>query len=324
MFGLALWPSQAVEISLALMHLLADWVRARKLEPAKVLTVDHGLVAGSRKHAGAVEAAAKSLGLDCAILVWKGTKPNADIEAAAREARYRLMGDWCRTNQIEALFVAHTEDDQAETFLLRLARGSGLDGLSAMRAIAPYPAPGFAGLSLVRPLLGFTRTELRALLTARNIARYDDPMNHDPRFARVRLRAILPMLEQAGLSARRIAAGAKHLARAREALEQGTADLIARTTRAEGRRLLIDAAALVAAPRELGLRALADLLMKVGGQPYRPRFEQLELLFDALAAGRFAARTLHGCRLGAAPKRLTVFGSRTVVLAMEPARNRQP
>jgi len=319
-----LWPG-AVAVSgggdsLALMHLLADWAAAGKRATPKILTVDHGLTAGSNKRANEVKAQAKKLGLACDVLVWKGAKPKSDIEAAAREARYRLTGQWCRENGIAYLYVAHSQDDQAETFLLRLARGSGLDGLSAMSAVARYPVEGFSGLSLVRPLLDSARTDLRRFLKARGIAWHEDPMNTDTRFARVRLRAIWPELEKAGLTTARIAAGARHLGRAREALEGQMEQLLRSATRQEGPRVLIDGAMLIAAPRELGLRALASLLKTVGGQAYRPRFEQLEALFDSLADGRFAARTLHGCRLGPAPRRLATFGSGTLVLEKEGGR----
>lgn len=319
-----LWPG-AVAVSgggdsIALMHLLADWARARKLDAPKILTVDHGLTTGSKKRASDVKAQAKKLNLACETLVWKGNKPKSDLEAAAREARYRLMGEWCRANAISFLYVAHSQDDQAETFLLRLARGSGLDGLSAMRDVAPFPLERFSDLSLVRPLLGTTRDGLRGFLKARAIEWHEDPMNADPRFARVRFRVIRSALEEAGLTTARIAAAARHLARAREVLERDTALLLDTVTRRDGARILIDGQALASAPRELGLRALAHLLKQAGGQTYRPRFEQLESLFDSLSAGRFAARTLHGCRLGIAPKRLAIFGSGTLLLEKEPGR----
>ena len=110
-----LWPG-AIAVSgggdsLALMYLIADWAKARKCEPPKVLTVDHGLSAGSRKRANEVKARAEKNGLACEVLVWKGTKPKSDIEAAAREARYRLMGEWCHANGIAYLYLAHSEDD---------------------------------------------------------------------------------------------------------------------------------------------------------------------------------------------------------------------
>ena len=163
--------------SLALMHLLADWAKARKLKAPVVLTVDHGLRKTSAKDARQVAAWAKAAGLPVHVLTWRGAKPKSGIEAAAREARYRLMGDWLRSTSISSLYVGHTLDDQAETFLLRLARGSGLDGLCAMRRLAPWPVAGFCELSVARPLLGVTRAELRAYLKARGQAWLDDPMN---------------------------------------------------------------------------------------------------------------------------------------------------
>ena len=139
------------------MHLLRDWANRAHLVPAVVLTIDHGLQSKSATNARKVLRWAKALGLRAHLLCWEGVKPKADIEAEARQARYRLMGEWCRTHGIATLYVGHTRDDQAETFLLRLARGSGLDGLAAMRVISPYPVPGFEELRLVRPLIDFER-----------------------------------------------------------------------------------------------------------------------------------------------------------------------
>lgn len=306
--------------SLALMVLAAEWARARKLAAPAVLTVDHGLRPGSRKLAQEVKSLAQAMGLAGEILVWKGAKPASDIEAAARQARYRLMGAWCRKNNMPYLYLAHTEDDLAETFFLRLARGSGLDGLSAMSPVAPYPVAGFQTLSLVRPLLGFARKDLRRFLDARKISWHEDPMNADPRFARAKIRAVWPQLEKAGLTTERVAAGARHLRRAREALEYQTAQLLKSAAQRRDHRILLDREILLSAPREIGLRGLAELLKEVGGQAYRPRFAKLESLLDSLRSGRFAARTLHGCRLGAAPRRLAVFGARTLVLEKEVGR----
>lgn len=319
-----LWPG-AVGVSgggdsLALMLLLAQWAKTQGHEPPKILSVDHRLSPQSKVWAERVKAEATRFGLECHVLVWTGTKPKSDIEAKAREARYRLMGDWCRSHGIFCLYLAHTEEDQAETFLLRLARGSGLDGLSAMSPVGRYPAEGFPELSLVRPLLGFTRAELRQFLKARRVAWHEDPMNADPRFARVRFRALLPQLEKAGLTPSRIAQAARHLARARDTLEGETTLLIERATRAGDGHLLLDAAALRTAPREVGLRALAELLRQTGSKAYRPRFERLESLFDSLFSPRFKGRTLHGCHLSPAPVRHRAFGSATLLLEKEPGR----
>jgi tRNA(Ile)-lysidine synthase len=323
-------PTKAVAVSggsdsLALMHLLAAHARAARRAPPVVLTVDHGLRSGSSKDAAKVLAWARALGLPAHRLSWRGDKPQKGIEAAAREARYGLMGTWLKKKGIATLFVAHTQDDQAETFLLRLARGSGLDGLAAMRAHAPWPVPGFEDLSVARPLLGFGRAELRAWLAARGQDWLDDPMNDDPRFDRVKFRRAAALLAEAGLSATRIADAAAHLARAREALEAATEAVLLRACRAgrDGEGIFLDPQALVAAPRELGLRALARLLMQVGDKPYRPRFQSLERLFGNIAGGTLSGGiTLHGCRIAPARARQWIFGPQTLVIAPENSRRR--
>ena len=294
--------------SLALMHLLARFACGRGLPRPVVLTVDHGLRETSAGDAKAVTAWAKKAGLKAHVLAWRGKKPKSGIEAAGREARYRLMGAFMAGHGIATLFVGHTEDDQAETFLLRLARGSGLDGLAAMRAHAPWPVEGFAGLSVARPLLGISRRALREYLASLDQDWLEDPMNQDLSFDRVKLRQARDALENAGLSAARIAAAAGHLARARDSLETVTEAVLERAVRQTERGLLLDPTVLAAAPRELGLRALASVLMAVSGQPYRPRFDSLERLLDLLAsAGPRASATLHGCHVGRAPKQFAPF-----------------
>ncbi len=323
--GGAPWPG-AVAVSggadsLALMVLLAEWACRAGKPPPVVLTVDHGLQPGSAAVARAVLESAAAAGLEAHCLLWRGAKPKSDLEAEARAARYRLMGNWCRRHGLGALYVAHTMEDQAETFLLRLARGSGLDGLAAMRTVAPFPEPGFAGLSVVRPLLAMARADLRTLLSMRDVVWNEDPMNQDPRFARVRMRAAWPAMEAAGLSARRIADAAAHLARARTALEAETAAFLAEHGRFEAGRALLDGAALVAAPREIGLRVLAAVLGRTAGAAYRPRFERLERLYAAILTGDVGkGRTLQGCRIGLAPKRHAAFGPATLMVVREPAR----
>lgn len=320
------WPG-AVAVSgggdsLALMLLLADWAKAHGKAPPIVLTVDHGLSPDSPKLARAVVAEARAAGLAAHILKWRGEKPKSDIEAAARAARYRLLAGWCAKHRLHGLYVAHTCEDQAETFLLRLARGSGLDGLAAMQPLAPCPVAGFETVSVVRPLLGAHRADLRSFLAARGVAWSEDPMNADPRFARVRLRAAWPAFEAAGLSAGRIADAARHLARARQALEAATAGFLAAHAHFEGTLALLDVEALAAVPREIGLRVLAELLGRVAGAAYRPRFERLERLYEAILAGDGRkGRTLAGCRIAAAPKRHAHFGRSTFMIAREPPRS---
>jgi tRNA(Ile)-lysidine synthase len=322
----AAWPG-AVAVSgggdsVALMLLLAAYAKQAKLPAPVVLTVDHGLRPDSAKDAKTVARIAADAGLKAHVLAFKGAVPKSDIEAEARGARYRLMGEWLVANKIDALYVAHTIEDQAETFLLRLARGSGLDGLSAMRAVAHYPLAGFPALRVVRPLLEFPRAALRDYLKLKKQNWLEDPMNADPRFARSRIRASWPQLEALGLTASRVADAAEHLGRAREALEGMTDALLARAAKFEAEGALLDSVRLKMAPREVGLRALAAVLSRISGEAYRPRFGRLERLFDSIRDGTLAGgATLHGCIVAPAQRTLSAFGTGTLAVTREKPRS---
>jgi tRNA(Ile)-lysidine synthase len=322
------WPG-AVAVSgggdsVALMLLLGRWAKVAKIALPVVLVVDHGLRKGAAEDARKVVHFAAAAGLKAHILRWRGTKPTSDIESAARDARYRLMGAWCRKHSARGLYLAHTLEDQAETFLLRLARGSGIDGLSAMKSVAPLPLRESEGVLLVRPLLGIARARLREFLAAQGHTWIEDPMNADPRFARVRIRAAWPTFEGIGLSPARIAAAASHLARAREALDRDTRELLADGCRFEGGVALLDASRLISAPREVGLRTLARVLMEVSANDYRPRFERMQRLFTRICAGELRSGcTLHGCRIAPAKETVAVFGAGTVIVAPENRKSRR-
>jgi tRNA(Ile)-lysidine synthase len=256
------------------------------------------------------------------VLAAAAPPPVADIEAAARKLRYRLIGAFCRKKKLAAVYVAHTRDDQAETILMRLARGSGVDGLAGMRALAPYPDKDFAPIAVVRPLLGLERRALRDLLLTRKQTWIEDPMNANARFARVRVRLAWPQLIQLGLTPERLAETAVHLTRAREALEVVSQAVLVRASRHCRAGFAIDPTALKVAPPELGLRALAKLLMAVSRNPYRPRFDRLSALLTAITENSLGGgRTLHGCRIGPAPKAAQLFGPGTLLLEAEKGRS---
>lgn len=303
------------------MLLLQDWASRQPHPLPVVLTVDHGLRPSGAKEAEQVRKLARAAGLSAHVLAWKNAKPAADIEAEARAARYSVMGRWCAEHQFSALYVAHTLEDQAETFLLRLARGSGLDGLAAMQAISPLPVPEFSQIKLVRPLLDISKEELRAFLTSRQIAWTEDPMNADTRFSRARMRAAWPQLCELGLFPQRIADAARHLARARLALEELTNGFLHRGVRFGGGGAALDPLRLKMLPREVGLRALAAVLSRVSGEAYRPRFESLERLFDSIVSGLLdGGATLHGCIVAPAAAADRVFGSATLTIQREAPR----
>lgn len=324
----SLWPA-AVAVSgggdsLALMLLLRDYARDQGLDAPVVLTVDHALRPASRREALATARWAKAAGLVCHILTRKGPPPAADIEAVARQARYQLIGDWAGRHRVATVFLAHTLDDQAETFLIRLLRGSGVDGLSAMRPVSAFPLAGYGGLRVARPLLRQTRDDLRGFLTGCGQSWHDDPMNEDDRFTRVKLRQAWPMLEGLGFQRDRLADTADHLARARDALEAATDALEAAAVQPLADRLLLDRAQLAAAPAELGLRLLARLLMRVSAQDYRPRFERLNRLYLAIVSGDLqTGRTLHGCKIAPAPRRLAKKSTNLLQISAEPGDRRR-
>ena len=196
------YPNAALAVSggpdsMALMHLAVRWLNLKGRKPASiaVLTVDHGLRPEAAEEAAFVATRAAGLGFAHATLAWAGQKPKTGIQAAAREARYGLMTAYCREHGIGCLVTAHTEDDQAETFLMRLRRGSGLDGLAAMAAVSDR-----GGVTIVRPLLGLSKARLTAYLRSLGVPFASDPSNSNASFERVRLRHAMKALAAAGIA----------------------------------------------------------------------------------------------------------------------------
>jgi tRNA(Ile)-lysidine synthase len=279
--------------SMALALLAAGWA-ARRRGAIIALTVDHGLRPEAAAEARQVGRWLRARGIAHRILRWQppaGALPGG-LQAAARAARYGLLTDWCRRHGALHLASAHQREDQAETLLLRLARGSGLDGLAAMAPVAER-----AGVRLIRPLLPIARARLRATLAGARQSWIDDPSNDDPAHARIRIRRLLPALAGEGLEAARLAATAAHLGRARAAIDDAVAALLAAAAGIyPAGYARLDAAAMAAAPAEVSLRALARCLMAIGGRDYAPRLDRLERLHGRLCAGALGGGvTLAGC-----------------------------
>lgn len=306
---LAAFPHVALAVSggpdsVALMRLAASWRASRKAPALSVLCVDHGLRSGSREEAEQVGRLASALGLRHAILTWEHERlPAAGLQERARIARYDLMAAYCHAHNIPALVTAHTLDDQAETFLMRLGRGSGLDGLAAI------PERGeWAGIVVLRPLLEVPKARLLTTLETAGVASVSDPSNADPRFERARLRKSAGALAALGLTPEAIALSAKRLRRARAALDAATRDFLGRHCRmSEAGYALADAAALAAAPEEIALRALARMIEAVGGSGERVRLAKLEALLAALKRQPGKAHTLGRCRIEPIGDRLGIF-----------------
>ncbi|HEX6978708.1 MAG TPA: tRNA lysidine(34) synthetase TilS [Alphaproteobacteria bacterium] len=285
--------------SLALALLAAGFARTNAIA-LEALIVDHRLRPESSREARQVARWLKQAGIACRILTWKrAARPSANRQAAAREARYALLRDHCRRRKIRHLLLAHHRDDQAETFLLRALRGSGVDGLAGM-APARVLAADFV---LLRPLLDIPKARLVATLRKRGQDWIEDPSNSDPSYARVRVRQALRLLAgedgaQQAVLATHLAQTARNLARARAALHTAAYDALrAAATLHPAGFAWLDPAPLRQVADETALRALARLLMAIGGQDLPPRLERLERLWERLAAGLATPHSLHRCSL---------------------------
>ncbi len=278
--------------SLALMLLAARW-RAELADGPRlvVFSVDHGLRPEAAGEVAMVGAAAARLGLAFRPLKATGFAPSADIEAAARTMRYRLLFEAARAEGAGVIMTAHHADDQAETLLLRLARGSGVYGLAAMAAESERD-----GLRLARPLLLMRRADLVRIVADAGLSPAADPHNADRRFARARLRSLMPALATEGLDTPTLAATAARLRRAAAAIDD-YADRVLRAATVDATGALrLDAGLYAREPEETRLRVLARILRAVGGADYTPRLDSLMPLAALLTEGEgpVPARTLAG------------------------------
>lgn len=285
--------------SLAMLHLMAEAAgpAGRALQ---VVTVDHGLRPEAAEEAAVVAGICAGLGLPHRVLVWDhGGHIEGNLMQAARRARYRLMADWAVAAGIGDIALAHTTDDQAETFLMGLAREAGLDGLTGMSGSFAEGVVRFH-----RPFLRQTRADLRGYLARRGVTWIDDPSNDNDRFTRVRARRALGALKPLGITVDRLAAVIDHLAMAQGvvtgAVAQAGRDLV--TERAGG--LMFDACALWACDPEVARRLLVAMVRWIGGADHPPRAAKIAALTAGLRAGREA--TLGGCRFRQKAGRVSV------------------
>ena len=260
--------------STALLLMAAEWAKRRGKTRIEAATVDHGLRPESANEAKAVGEICARLGVGHRVLHWKGVKPTSRLQELAREARYRLLVDHAKAIGADAVMTAHHADDQAETVLFRLLRGSGLAGLRGMDLMTTRD-----GMTIARPLIGLKKRDLIAFATSRGAPFIDDPSNSDPRFARTRMRALLARLGEEGLDAEAL----DRLARRARETEQALAHLTAEVEAQVGSEGAIDARALFAAPIAIAHRILARRIAETGGSDAtRIGLEKIETLATAL------------------------------------------
>jgi tRNA(Ile)-lysidine synthase len=295
--------------STALLLMVAEWAARRRTKRIAAATVDHGLRPESAAEAQSVADLCERLDVPHAILLWTGAKPSTRLQERAREARYRLLAEHARAIGADTIVTAHHADDQAETVLFRLMRGSGVAGLRGMETMSRRD-----GVSIARPLLGVEKSALIAFVKARGAAFIEDPSNAELRFARPRLRALIAGLAGEGLDAEGLARLARRAAEADEALARTAAEVEARL----GAHGPIDARALFEAPIAIVQRILARRIAAAGRRDLsRIGLEKIEALALRLQDASLEGRALKA-NVGGAVVRLTAAGK--LEFSPEPAR----
>lgn len=294
--------------SMALLTLLADWRKrapgVSALPQIVVVTVDHQLRPEAADEARLVGRVAGQYEFVHQVLTWDAPKPSTGIMEAAREERYRLLLEFAESRacgdeheRTIAIVTAHHQDDQAETVLMRLARGSGVKGLSGMNA--DQALGKHSAVRLVRPFLEIPKVRLEATVRQKDVPVVDDPSNIDPRYERPRLRAAEAALNEAGIGAAALATTARRMRDAEDAINFAVGQLTDQldVVRHSGVFVSVDRRALCAAPRLLKQRMLEKLIDEVRGLSEPATLAEVERLVDTIASLDRGRRTLAGTEI---------------------------
>ena len=266
--------------SVALLLALCKIIPAKNL---KAVTVDHGLRTEAASEAVWVSQLCLTMGVDHNTLKANNLVLGPNLQARARDVRYSLLAKWGQN--CDVICLGHSQTDVAETFLMRLSRGSGVDGLASMASGWDHQ-----NLSWARPFLGLSREELRQYLKANNQAWCDDPSNDDLKYKRVQIRQSQIQLDQLGLSTSRLAKTANRMSDVREALTFALKNIRPQLMRNDLGDVLLDRVKLAEIPTEFSERIMAEALCWVGQQSYRPRNLSLRRVIVTKIT-----RSLHGC-----------------------------
>jgi len=280
--------------SMALALLAEEWARTEGVD-LLALSVDHCLRPQSASEVKQVATWLGKYGISCNTLRWDGPHPTSGIQQAARDARYRLMTAHCQQRGITSLLLGHQMEDQAETMLMRLSKGSGLEGLAAMRDIS-----GWQDLKLLRPLLGVTRDQLRQFLMARGQEWIDDPSNDNLDFTRTQVGTILAGLQDLpGSDLETISLSVGRLARASRALDQLTSERFDALCEVSPFGFVRFPDVMITdCPEEMALRLLSKALALVQGEAARIKLKSLEHLYERLFIRTVStSETLAGCQI---------------------------
>ena len=243
------------------------------------LHVNHKLRAEADVESEYVRETCNKLNIPCHIFYWTDEKPENGLEAAAREARYKMMTDFCHENNIEYLLTAHQSDDQIETFLMNLSRGSGLYGLASM-----MPESTRDGIKILRPLLNVSRAEIKQYCDDNNIKYFVDSMNSDEHYTRVKIRKNRHLLnDELGISDSRILLAIQNLSRTRQWMDKYIESRIEMVIRSWG--ALFVTSFLFDESEEFRLKFIGSLIQRIGGDIYPVRLNSLQNALYKLSGG---------------------------------------
>lgn len=276
--------------SLSLLLVFNRWAQINNTT-VFALTVDHGLRKESKDEAIYINNLCKNLSVEHHILVWDGEKPEKNIEMIARENRYRLMTDFCHRNNIKHLLVAHHLQDQAETFFIRLFRGSGLDGLSSIKSLVKLYE-----IEIIRPFLKAKKEELKKYLEEKQVKWVEDFSNSDEKYLRNKIRIFLNSFEDKDIILERIDKTIDKIAIAKDIIDENVKKI-------ENKAVFfspfgscsLDRNFILKQNEEIILKILAKIAMIVSGNIYKPRFEKLKRLLENIRANKKIKYTFYGC-----------------------------
>ncbi len=275
--------------SVALMHLLHKIAQVDAVE-LFAATVDHGLRPDAAQEAEMVAGQAAALGLRHDTLRWQGWDGTGNLQDQARQARYALLEDWARHNDIPAIALGHTADDQAETVLMRLGRAAGVTGLSGMPSIRHRE-----GIAMLRPMLKITRERLRHYMGDIDVRWAEDPSNQDVRYDRIKARQAMAALQPLGITAESLTRVAENLAQAREALDRFAQESAQQITYVEAGDVILNRAGFATLPEEIRRRLLIGAVSWITGPGYPPRQSGVDQAIHAVLNGQ--AGSIGGCLL---------------------------
>lgn len=282
--------------SMALLRLMADWGSEHRVRLSAV-TVNHGLRPEAAREAEFVGETCEKLKIKHTTLNWTGWSGAGNLQDAARRGRYRLMADWAKEIEINTIALGHTADDQAETFFMRLARASGIDGLTGMQRRRQSN-----GITWVRPLLMQERFELRQYLRDLRQPWIDDPSNDDEGYDRVKARKAMAVLTDLGIDAHVVGRVMDHLSQVQSALDVTTHDHAIDCMTEDNGDLIIDRKQFSQGAPEVNRRLVSHALKWIASTDYGPRGMKLQEFMSAMQRGQHA--TLHGVQLIAGPDTL--------------------